>query len=156
MLDDQSGTIIGFLISFAVIWVLWRNHHRMLEHFHSYDGRLVTIHFVWLLTIVLLPLVTALLANAKIEWSVAAYIVVLAVSVGSLMAIARHGFTHPDLIVDDELAREQLGTWRGIGTLITLAVAFVVSILASGVGSWSLFLLVLAGPIENLLERVRR
>ncbi|HEY3480343.1 MAG TPA: TMEM175 family protein, partial [Streptomyces sp.] len=58
---SQNGSAFGsFALSFVVIWVLWSAHHRTMEYFHAYDGVLLQLTLVWLLTIVLLPFVTQL------------------------------------------------------------------------------------------------
>lgn len=52
---DHSSEIVGFLISFFVIWVLWRNHHRTIEYFDAYDRVLFDLHLVWLFTMSCCP-----------------------------------------------------------------------------------------------------
>ena len=47
------------------------------------------MHFVWLLTIVLLPLATALISNEHVHWADCFYILLLAVSILALIGITR-------------------------------------------------------------------
>ncbi len=62
-LGQHFEELIAFLISFAVIARLWLAHHAVFEHIRSYSGRLVFLNMLWLLTIVVLPLPTAMTAE---------------------------------------------------------------------------------------------
>ena len=43
MCSQQNRAAFGsFALSFVVIWVLWRAHHRTMEYFDAYDGVLVS------------------------------------------------------------------------------------------------------------------
>ena len=50
---------IGFFISFVVIAVYWNAHHRMFGFVEAYDVRLVTLNFLFLVTIIIMPFTTA-------------------------------------------------------------------------------------------------
>ncbi|MFT4199305.1 TMEM175 family protein [Gordonia sp. (in: high G+C Gram-positive bacteria)] len=154
-MDDHSAELLGFIISFAVIWLLWRNHHSIMENFRSYNPLMFNLHFVWLLSIVLVPLATALISNERLQWADTAYILVLALAIGSLVAIARAGLRHPELVVDDDVVRHNLAGWAGFGTLIALGVALVLTLLWPSLGSLPLLVLLIPGPIAGLVSRVR-
>lgn len=152
-INDHYPVVLSFAISFAVIWVLWRNHHRMFEHFVAYDNALMRFHFVWLATIVVLPFATALLDNTDLKWANAFYIVVLGVSIGSLMAMARWGINHPELLDDDPdtlIWRQQRG---GYGSLIALTAALIISLVMTSAGSWPLLLLLASAPLDKVITR---
>lgn len=51
---------VGFLISFSVIGVYWNAHHRTFGFVEDYDGRLIFLNLVFLMTIVVMPYTTAL------------------------------------------------------------------------------------------------
>lgn len=152
---DHYMVVVSFLISFTVIWALWRNHHRTIEHFVAYDDTLFKLHFVWLLTIVILPFATAVLDNSDMRWANVFYIAVLGVSIASLIAIARWGVAHPELLEADATTKVWAAGNRGTGALITVAAALIVAIVVPGVNAWPLLLLLLAAPIDALLRRVR-
>ena len=63
LLDENYYTIFAFILSFLVIWSMWVNHHRIMEYFADYDSRMMTLHLVWLLTVVSIPFTTELIAN---------------------------------------------------------------------------------------------
>lgn len=153
--DDHSYEIVSFLVSFVVIWVLWRNHHRVMEHFRGYDGHLMNLHLVWLLTIVILPFATGLVDRPDLRWANVFYVAVLAVSVGSLVAIERWGVGHPELIDEDKQNEEWLRHGPDFGTMALLAVALIICIAVPRAGVWPLFLLFLSGPVDKLIARFR-
>jgi uncharacterized membrane protein len=56
---DLMPRFIGFIISFFVIAVYWRNHHRIFGFVHGYSEKLIWINMIFLLTIVLMPFSSA-------------------------------------------------------------------------------------------------
>ncbi|MEY1677072.1 TMEM175 family protein [Gordonia sp. ABKF26] len=155
VVSDRSVELVSFFISFAVIWILWRQHHQTMEYFRAYDHTLINLHFVWLLTIVALPFATALVDGAHVEQANILYIGVLAVSVGSLIAIAEWGRRHRELLADDDATNRWAASSSGVSTLLILAVALVVAIVFPRSGNLPLVLLVLTDPIERTVARRR-
>ncbi|WP_238422227.1 hypothetical protein [Gordonia sp. 'Campus'] len=100
-----------------------------------------------------LPFATALVDGAHISQANILYIGVLAVSVASLIAIARWGHRHRALLVDDEATDRWVRSASGLGTLLVLAAALVVTIVFPESGNLPLILLVLSGPIEQFVGR---
>ncbi len=150
---DHYLVVVSFLISFAVIWALWRNHHRTIEHFVAYDDTLFKLHFVWLLTIVILPFATAVLDNTDMRWANVFYIAVLGISIASLIAIARWGIAHPELLDDDADTAVWATQNRGVGALIMVGAALIIAIVVPGANAWPLLLLLFAAPVDTLLKR---
>lgn len=141
--------LVTFLISFAVIWLQWRSHHRIMEHFRVYDGMIIRLTGLWLLTIVVMPFATALETNNDLVGANVAYLVVLVVAVGVLITMCWWGGYHPDLLAADADA----DYWRtrpdGFVTFGLLLVALVIAISVPGSDSWPLLLLLLTTPIER-------
>lgn len=50
---------IGFIISFFVIAIYWRSHHRLFSFVKDYDDKLIWLNFLFLFTIVLMPFSSA-------------------------------------------------------------------------------------------------
>lgn len=155
VVSDRSIELVSFFVSFAVIWILWRQHHQTMEYFRAYDRTLMNLHFIWLLTIVALPFATALVDGAHVEQANILYIGVLAVSVASLIAIAAWGRRHRGLLADDAATDRWAASASGLGTLVILALALVVAIVFPRSGNLPLVLLVLTDPIERLIARRR-
>ena len=50
---------IGFIISFFVIAIYWRSHHRLFGATKDYDDKLIWLNFLFLFTIILMPFSSA-------------------------------------------------------------------------------------------------
>jgi uncharacterized membrane protein len=64
---ERLGTgwpgFVGYLISFAIIGILWVNHHDIFRHIGRTDQRLILLNLLLLLGISVIPFTTALLAE---------------------------------------------------------------------------------------------
>lgn len=63
LLDDHSGVLSAFLISFVVLANYWLIHHRIFEWINGYDSALAWLNIGWLLFIVLIPFTTEVITN---------------------------------------------------------------------------------------------
>ena len=43
IMSDHGDVLIGFLISFIVTWVLWRNHHAIMENYCEYNSPMMNL-----------------------------------------------------------------------------------------------------------------
>jgi uncharacterized membrane protein len=50
---------VGFIISFFVIAIYWRSHHRLFSFIKDYDDKLIWLNFLFLFTIVIMPFSSA-------------------------------------------------------------------------------------------------
>jgi len=50
---------IGFIVSFFVIAIYWRSHHRLFSFLKNYDDKLILLNFLFLFTIILMPFSSA-------------------------------------------------------------------------------------------------
>lgn len=152
-LGDNGGQILGFVISFAVIARLWRAHHAIFEHVRAYSVPLIWLNLAWAFTIVVLPLLTAIVSEfAHDRDATAFYIGTMAVSSLALTAISIVVRRSPTVEHNDN----RIGRASLANSTITSAlfiVALVVAVVFPAVGLWSLFLLFLAGPAATILGR---
>ena len=157
VLGDHRDALGAFLLSFAVIWVFWTAHHRMMEYFDAYDGVILRLTLVWLLTIVVLPFVTQLLSGEEYDLGAAPlYDGVLLVSSLSLAAMSWWGHRRPGLLREDsEEVRRWLAEPTSWVTPLILVVALVLAVFVPAIGSWPLIVLVLDDRIEHLWLRLR-
>lgn len=54
---------VGFIISFFVIAIYWRSHHRIFGFVNNYSERLIWLNILFLFTIVLMPFSSAYLSD---------------------------------------------------------------------------------------------
>ncbi|KHL19246.1 putative membrane protein [Mumia flava] len=155
LVSEHSDVFLGFGISFAVIWVLWRAHHQTLEHFASYDEVITGLHFVWLLTIVLLPFSTELISvSDPMTAAMPVYVTTLLVSVVALRLIVRQGRRRPALLRDDAAAQAWRDGPEDIVLIPLLAVVLVITIVAPGLGAYPMLLLFLQAPVAWVRARL--
>src|SRR5262249_5062829 len=55
--------LVAYIISFVTIGIIWINHHRLFVHIKRVDTILIMFNLLLLLTIVFIPVPTALLAE---------------------------------------------------------------------------------------------
>lgn len=148
---------VAFLLSFLVIWSLWRAHHRIIEYFGAYDRLVMSLHLLWLLTIVLLPFTTEVLSSPLDERAaVPVYLVNLLVSTAALFAIELRGRRRPTLLNDSEPVRQWLTDHLSWTTQAIILLALALSFIHPAMGLWTLLLLTVDGAVDRRAHRRRR
>ena len=66
-LGEQWPNFAAYVVSFLTIGVIWVNHHATLRRLRAVDRSVLFINIVLLMTIVLLPFTTALMARYLLE-----------------------------------------------------------------------------------------
>lgn len=152
--SDNQFLLLSFLISFAVIAMFWINHHRMYAGVRRVTTALLWLNMAWLLTIVWLPVATAMtnLSDGDDPIVKVAYIGTMALT--SVLSFCQELFLrgHPALhdITDTALL-------RGMGVNLSMAILFLVSLVVSIVlpelSYYPLFLLGLTGVLAAVIDR---
>jgi uncharacterized membrane protein len=155
LLAANFGTIIAFGFTFAVIARLWFSHHRIFEAAVDYDDTIITINFVWLASIVVMPFTANVLAHSdRVDPGVnALYIGTVLVSSLALSWLVVHLRRHPELTVPE--GRVHLRTVDALVTTGTIAVACLLSVILPAIGMFWLLLLVPANVIAGIAQRRR-
>jgi uncharacterized membrane protein len=63
-LTDQWPAYAAYLVSFAIIGIMWLNHHTVFDHFERIDRNLVYLNLALLATVVLIPYPTQVFGEA--------------------------------------------------------------------------------------------
>jgi uncharacterized membrane protein len=63
-LADRWPSIAAYVVSFAVIGIMWLNHHSIFAHFARIDRALVYLNLLLLLTVVFIPYPTGIFGEA--------------------------------------------------------------------------------------------
>ncbi|SMH31491.1 Uncharacterized membrane protein [Rathayibacter oskolensis] len=155
LLAAHGGTLSAFFITFAVIGRLWLVHHAVFEGVERYSTALVTVNFVWLAAIVLLPFAANLLSNVFVtDPSVfALYIGTMIVASAATLSMQLILRRDPELLAPgvDPLRSSS----RSLVVIGLLLLALVLAVTVPAVNMFWLLLLLLAGPIERLVHRGR-
>lgn len=62
-LYEQAGSFIAYVLAFYILWVVWRQHHTLLDRIDRLSPRLVGLHFPLLLLIGFLPYPTTVFGH---------------------------------------------------------------------------------------------
>jgi uncharacterized membrane protein len=58
-----GSEVLGFVITFLVIGFYWLAHHRMFHYINRYDGRLLWMNILFLMSVAFLPFPTSVLSK---------------------------------------------------------------------------------------------
>ncbi len=152
-LDDNRGQIFAFVLSFVIIARFWVSHERLFDPVEQWSGWLMTFNILWMLTVVTLPVVTALVGSMDTDrLQIALYIgtmllnalVMTAMSLVVLRtpAIWGHG-ARPDT---DGLA-------GSVAIASMMLLALVLALLLPDLGYLALLVLFLGNPIQARLNK---
>jgi uncharacterized membrane protein len=152
-LGHHQSEYVSFLISFVVIAVHWRAHHRLFRHVTTVRGGLLRLTFGWLLTMVLMPFATKVIAeDGGFEFRFVLYALVQVVALALFLVMTRQIQQHH--LHRADTPPEPFGEfYRGLGTMIA---AFAVSIPVAFVTHWAYACWVVIPFVGNLLFRLRR
>lgn len=153
--DEGWLRYLGFGISFFVIARLWWGHHRIFAHVVRWSPGLVRLNILWLFTIAVLPVATALSTSAtpgEHADVVGAYLGTMAVSSALLTAMAVLVLRRPDLTdgQDDQAFRRTLVS---ADTTAGFVLALVIATVFPKVHYFALLVLAFTGQVGALIAR---
>jgi uncharacterized membrane protein len=95
-LATRWPSLAAFVVSFAVIGIMWLNHHSVFSHFEHVDRGLIYLNMALLLTITFLPYPTGVLGQALAKGQSAStaavfYAVVMALNAWAWTALWLYG-----------------------------------------------------------------
>lgn len=154
-LVEHRGQLVSFALSFLLIALFWTEHHRVYSKLKSNTQPLIWINIGWLFTIVWLPVPTAMVGQMPVD-SVQAMLYIGTLIATQILTLAAKTYLlrNPELtqFSADELRRGITGDLASA----TLFAALILAAWAPAVGYYSLFLLLLTGPVSRLIARMRR
>ncbi|SDB98394.1 Uncharacterized membrane protein [Geodermatophilus telluris] len=151
LLADEAPQFGAFLLSFAVIARLWLIHHRLVETVGAYDRAFLHTNLLWILTIVVLPFATQVVAAYGTDrLAVALYLGTVAASSCCLTVLGLLLWRRPRLRRGAD--RPAAPPWPSLVASALLVVAWLVGTLVAAVHYWGL-LLFLSGPVEAAVRR---
>jgi len=154
-LADHSSQLLSFGLSFVIVAMLWMTHHRLFSRIERITPVMMWITVAWMLTIVWLPVATAITGQMPDGDAVAEalYIGTLVVTPLLLLATRVYLRAHPDT---HTATTEVLA--RGISVDLSMAALFAVSLVVAltvpGVGHLALLLMVFTGVVQRGFERL--
>lgn len=155
-LHANAGPLAAAALSFVVIAAFWRQHHRLFESVTDYSRVVVWFNFVWLSSIVFLPLPTVLLVQVDQSDDRLASVLYIGTMLVSMIALAiiESSARHDGLLTDEarDRPRRRLlpGRWEPTAVM---ALALLIAATVPGVGISSLLVLFVQTPIALLRRR---
>ncbi|WP_232792407.1 TMEM175 family protein [Actinacidiphila yeochonensis] len=150
VITGHLAQVWSFLLSFAVVANIWREHHRAFSTVDKITRSLTVWNMGWLLSVVVLPLPTEMIGafGGRDRFVAAFYYAVLLVGMVCRLAMLKIIKGNPVMVEGDE---EETRRWIArlytdnyinvIATVVAFAVALAVPVLQY----WSLLLLLLPG-----------
>ena len=151
---EHDSQLVSFLVSFAVIALFWIIHHRLFAKVEKATQGLLWLTVLWLLSIVWLPVATAISGQMSDDDDLAKVVYIgsmIATCVCSLLIrvyLARHLWLHR--LTPREL---QAGVAADVSTALLFGVALGLTLLLPRFGYWPLLIMMLSGPLQHLFAR---
>lgn len=147
---------IALAISFFVIATLWYTHHSLFSHIKTAHPLLVWLTILWLFTIVVLSVTTAMIGSSLVTDAPQKLLYIGTMLASSGCITAMYLFTDRRPAVWSELGKPSIeGESAAIAQLVLTSLALVTALLVN-VGYLVMFLLMGVGPLGSLIVRWRR
>jgi uncharacterized membrane protein len=152
-LEEASNQLLSFVLSFVIITLFWVRHHGLFEHIARYNGPLLWLNVGWLLTIVWLPVATAITGSMRPD------AVQETVYIGTML-LSSLALTGANLLVRRRPALlsehgppplERLSA--DLALTVMYAVALLLALVVPGLNYTALFVLFLTTLLERLIRR---
>ncbi len=147
--------LLSFGLSFALIAMFWIAHHRLFAGVEHVTVGLLWLTMLWLISIVWLPVATALSGQMDPTDPLVKIIYIGTLIVTCLVSLMLRLFirTHPQLhdISDEHLRR---GLAVDISMALLFAVALALTLAFPELSYFPLFIMFLVGPVQSLIVRM--
>ncbi len=152
-LSENGSQLFAFVLSFVIIARFWYSHDKLFESVERWTGLLMLLNVAWMLTIVFLPVITAMVGVMDTDrLQIAIYVGTMLVSslvLGVMTVVVRR---HPATWGGDDGPGAELVA-GSVAVVLLFGVALVVAVVVPAVGYLALLVLLLSNPLEALVAR---
>jgi uncharacterized membrane protein len=156
-LASHGDQLFGFVLSFVIIAVFWMNHHRVFSRVHMVSTPFLWITMAWLLTIVWLPVVTAMVGQMAsgdpllTGMYIGSMLLTEVMSLFTLLYLRAHPRMH-------DIGHDRMLRWIAIALsmIVLFALSLVVALAFSVISYYALFLMFLTRPVAMAFSRLLR
>ncbi|MGP0221959.1 TMEM175 family protein [Paenarthrobacter sp. NCHU4564] len=153
-LVEERYPLLGFALSFLLIAVFWVHHHRLFSNVRKVDPGLLWLTIAWMLTIVWMPVATALSTQLQGDWAQPLVYIGTLFAASFLLLLARlYLRSHPDLH-DLKDTAEVSGIRASAIVAGLFLVALVIAFAVPDLGNLPLLLMILSEPLQRLERRL--
>jgi uncharacterized membrane protein len=160
IVTGNLSSLGSFLLSFWVIWRFWTIHHRLFAWSGPIGPGLLRLNLVWLLSIVLLPFVTEMVASYSTEpFVVRVYtglLLVTSASLTAMTALMRRTARGAVFAPDAEDGPPLVFLLSSLAATLGIVVAFLLVLFVPVVGYWALLVLAADPLTAPLVARLQR
>lgn len=155
--SEHSGQLLSFALSFVLIATFWIGHHNQYRDVEWMTGPLLWINIAWMLTIVWLPVPTAMIGQMSTDaLQTLVYIGTLILTQVTTLAAWLYLQRHPDLTTASA-STLRAGVVGDLSAIILFAIALAIALLLPEHTYAGLLLLLATGVVTRLIDRgVRR
>lgn len=152
---EHQQQLLSFVLTFAIIGMFWISHHRMFASVERVTVGLLWVSMLWLLTIVWLPVATAMSGQLSDHDGAVKAVYIGSMIATSLMTLVTRLYLarHPSLHGEPPGALR-----RGISVDLAMAALFstalVLAVAVPALSYYPMFLMFLVGPLESLIGRL--
>lgn len=147
---------VGFIVSFSVIGIYWRSHHRIFGYLINYDEKLITLNFMFLFFIVCLPFSSAFSSENYGETVSTVFYFMNLIAVGLLNFILLNHIAHSKnkiSTLNDTPYLYEFFRAKTLAVFIVFLICMVVDIYFKGFGRPMLILIM---PLMIFIEKYYR
>lgn len=154
-LGEHRQQLVSFVLSFVIIAMFWMFHHRLFRRVTAITSALMWLLVGWLLTIVWLPVATAITGVMDDDDALAKVVYVGSMIATSLFSLGIRLYLHarPQLHATPMMSLVS-GIAADVSTTLLFAVALAVALLVPQVGYSALFLMLLTPAAQSLAMRL--
>ncbi|MDL9977993.1 TMEM175 family protein [Microbacterium sp. ASV49] len=150
----HTDQLFAFVLSFAIIAMFWINHHRVFTLVERVSTALLWITMGWLLSIVWLPVVTAMVGQMPstdrvlISMYIGSMILTTVLGLATILYLRAHPSMH-------DISRDRVLRWIAVdlAMIALFAVSLLVAVLVPVVSYFALFLMLFTRPVQVMFAR---
>ncbi len=154
---EHQDQLISFVLSFAIIGMFWINHHRLFAHVRGVSVGLLWVTMAWLLSIVWLPVATALSGQMASTDVLVKAVYIGSMVLTSLLSLGTRLYLRSHPVLFDVPVGELLSGMSVDLSMITLfLLALVLAVAVPATQYYPLFLMALSGPAQRVFATLLR
>lgn len=153
-LVDLWPKYFSYVISFLVIGVYWIEHHRMFKYIKRYDGRLIWLNLLFLMSIAFIPFSTDLLGEYGDEPVAVRVYAGLLIAVGMVKWAMWKYATHNHRLVDKDLSEHaiEMSSILGLVSPFVFLASIGISLLSP---QWATFSWIAIAPLTAGVRQLK-
>lgn len=154
-LVEHTGQLVSFVLSFVLIAMFWMIHHRLFADVERVTSGFMWLLVGWLLTIVWLPVATAIAGRMEDDDSIARTLYIASLILAALASLFVRLFLrgHPAL---HQASRDAMrdGLALDLSLVVLFGAALLLTLVIPALGYWSMLVMLLSALAQRLLGRL--